>query len=518
MILPIHDDNPRTIQPWFSWAILTIQVAGAWVAFFAHPLASLFAIGPTELVSNHPSKYFFIPAFLYIAFIGGCLWVFADNLEDRLGRLGFLALYVMSGLMGALAEDVVTQSPDNGFAVASTSAVISCYVFLFPKRPVTFIYPSMSRGTEQIVGMGSVRASWALPTWLSAQMMTYLLPVVPTCPAATLIGLVIGGATGYVGSQLRPDNPYELEELIAGSGFERLSDVPIDPNASKKTKADTDEEPVGDPGPIILPPLPAADPSIAAPAPEGFDWAVIRVTDELRDVGALGRKIQKKTGELLYDVTRRLRTSRGILVPKCSREEAMAWAEEFTHQGTDCAAVRWDPNQPGPNHVARSVAWTDRSIAFELGDGALYDFAWRQCALFVGAQLVDEELRLEPSDDPQSNIAVTRVRKRAWPLIECYVRSRKSATTMRLRCSKHQTRFLGNAGDRQGILGFADAILRHRGATPMNAGVQVIANRGTWGHLHFDLAHGLEEYSAWLLHVMQWHRQQSGEQLLAPSD
>jgi membrane associated rhomboid family serine protease len=69
------------------------------------------------------------------------LWIFGDNLEDALGHMGFLAFYIASGLVAALAQimaDPLSQIPTVG-ASGAIGGVMGGYVLLFPRARVDIL-------------------------------------------------------------------------------------------------------------------------------------------------------------------------------------------------------------------------------------------------------------------------------------------------------------------------------------------------------------------------------------------
>ena len=66
------------------------------------------------------------------------LWIFGDNVEDTLGHLRFLALYVLSGVGAVSAQTLM--SPDSQVPMVGASGAISgvlgAYLFLFPHASV----------------------------------------------------------------------------------------------------------------------------------------------------------------------------------------------------------------------------------------------------------------------------------------------------------------------------------------------------------------------------------------------
>jgi membrane associated rhomboid family serine protease len=71
------------------------------------------------------------------------LWVFADNIEDRLGRAGFLLFYLVSGMVAALVQGVVDPEsvvPMVG-ASGAVAGVLGAYLVRFPRSTVYVVIP-----------------------------------------------------------------------------------------------------------------------------------------------------------------------------------------------------------------------------------------------------------------------------------------------------------------------------------------------------------------------------------------
>ena len=66
------------------------------------------------------------------------LWIFAPRVENRLGRLGFLALYLLGGLAAAAGHVLADPTSDLPMIGASgaVSAVMGGYVVLFPRARI----------------------------------------------------------------------------------------------------------------------------------------------------------------------------------------------------------------------------------------------------------------------------------------------------------------------------------------------------------------------------------------------
>ncbi len=76
----------------------------------------------------------------WMHFIGNMafIWVFADNIEDAFGHIGFLVFFAFCGAAAALAHTLAgpqSQSPLIG-ASGAVSGVMAAYLVLFPKARI----------------------------------------------------------------------------------------------------------------------------------------------------------------------------------------------------------------------------------------------------------------------------------------------------------------------------------------------------------------------------------------------
>jgi membrane associated rhomboid family serine protease len=76
------------------------------------------------------------------------LWIFGDNIEDRLGHIRYLIFYLLSGVIAPLAHVFATAmlaSDQSSLLVPSLGAsgaisgVLGAYILLYPARRVTVI-------------------------------------------------------------------------------------------------------------------------------------------------------------------------------------------------------------------------------------------------------------------------------------------------------------------------------------------------------------------------------------------
>jgi membrane associated rhomboid family serine protease len=73
------------------------------------------------------------------------LWIFGDNVEDRLGHVGYLAFYVVAGVLAGLAQ--ILPAPRSAIpaigASGAVAGVLGVYLLLYPKAPVRVVVPAV---------------------------------------------------------------------------------------------------------------------------------------------------------------------------------------------------------------------------------------------------------------------------------------------------------------------------------------------------------------------------------------
>ncbi len=102
--------------------------------------------GPVRKLPNDPSQVyatFFTAMFLHggwihLAMNMWMLWVFGNNIEDRLGRFLYLSYYVAGGLVGTLCQFMSDPQSDLPMIGASgaVAAVLGGYAITYPKAMV----------------------------------------------------------------------------------------------------------------------------------------------------------------------------------------------------------------------------------------------------------------------------------------------------------------------------------------------------------------------------------------------
>jgi membrane associated rhomboid family serine protease len=117
------------------------------------------------------------------------LWIFGDNVEDRMGPGRFVAFYMICGAIAALAQalpDTRSTVPMIG-ASGAVSGVLGAYLVLYPKANVVFALPFL---------VARVPAVAMLALWFAGQLAGSLLaePGTEGVAFAAHVGGFAGGA------------------------------------------------------------------------------------------------------------------------------------------------------------------------------------------------------------------------------------------------------------------------------------------------------------------------------------
>jgi len=178
-MFPYKDDNPTTSFPSVTIGIISLNI----VVFILQVLSGgdgqriVFAYGaiPHNIVSFestqpiHPFLTIFTSMFMH----GGLfhifgnmlyLWIFGNNIEDRLGHVRFIIFYLFCGIAAALSH-VLTAAGSNVPMIGASGAVsgvLGAYLLLFPYARIhTVIFLGFFVQTVQIPAL-IVIGFWAI--------------------------------------------------------------------------------------------------------------------------------------------------------------------------------------------------------------------------------------------------------------------------------------------------------------------------------------------------------------------
>jgi membrane associated rhomboid family serine protease len=155
-VLPLADHNPRRTTPVVNVILIIINV----VVFFWEISLGRYLERALFGVAFIPARFWYAPvdprnvATMFVSMflhggwlhLGGnmlYLWIFGDNIEDRLGHFRYLIFYFLSGIAATLAHAIAnpgSRMPSIG-ASGAIAGVLGAYVLLFPRQRVTTLIP-----------------------------------------------------------------------------------------------------------------------------------------------------------------------------------------------------------------------------------------------------------------------------------------------------------------------------------------------------------------------------------------
>ncbi len=180
-MFPYKDDNPSNTFPLVTIAIIVLNI----VVFILQMLSGtdgrqiVYAYGaipyniitmqtsPTQPI--HPALTLFTSMFMH----GGLfhifgnmlyLWIFGNNIEDRLGHFRFILFYLFCGIAAAVSHALIAPSSTVPMIGASgaISGVLGAYLLLFPYARIhTLIFLGFFVQTIQIPAL-IVIGFWAI--------------------------------------------------------------------------------------------------------------------------------------------------------------------------------------------------------------------------------------------------------------------------------------------------------------------------------------------------------------------
>jgi membrane associated rhomboid family serine protease len=246
-LIPIHDDNPTGQPAIVNWTLIAVNV----VVFFLSPISPLdvggdantpagfcrqlaffreWAAIPVELLENDPLDvtagpataegcvavepgYQKVPALSVLSAMflhGGLLhlagnmlflFVFGNNVEDRLGHLRYLLFYLACGYVATygFALSAPTSTDTLVGASGAIAGVLGAYLILFPSARVTSLVPFLFFIPVWLPAW-IVLGSWFVLQWLyfrgaataEGAGVAYLAHVVGFAAGVVLI-LLLGG-------------------------------------------------------------------------------------------------------------------------------------------------------------------------------------------------------------------------------------------------------------------------------------------------------------------------------------
>ena len=124
------------------------------------------------LMATLVTSQFLHGGLLHLGFNMLYLWIFGDNVEDRLGHGRFLLLYLTSGAVAAIAQLLVqpTSSVPMIGASGAIAGVLGAYFLMFPFARITTLIPTMLAWEMVELPAFVFLGFWFVLQWLQGMM------------------------------------------------------------------------------------------------------------------------------------------------------------------------------------------------------------------------------------------------------------------------------------------------------------------------------------------------------------
>jgi membrane associated rhomboid family serine protease len=193
--------NQNAFLFFYDWGAVPNCITGAAESVFPTDAGSFSISCPSEPYVTLLSSTFLHGGILHLGGNMLFLWIFGDNIELKFGKIKYLGIYLLWGILAGLMHimgDPTSITPAVG-ASGAISGVLGAYLVIFPKARIqTFLMLGF------FWRMMHIQARWFLPFWL---VFSNLLPFFiggfgvaggGVAYLAHIGGFAVGLATGYL--------------------------------------------------------------------------------------------------------------------------------------------------------------------------------------------------------------------------------------------------------------------------------------------------------------------------------
>ncbi|MGR9086856.1 MAG: rhomboid family intramembrane serine protease [Gammaproteobacteria bacterium] len=160
-MIPIRDTAPCHSRPVVTWALIvlctSIFVAMVWMPYeMSYRLVNLYGMVPLRYSNPDWARFHGLPFDGYLSFLTSLflhgnwlhliinmwfMWIFGDNVEDRMGHARFLIFYLVCGLFATYLQWFFDRNLDIPVVGASgaLAGVLGAYFFLYPMARVILL-------------------------------------------------------------------------------------------------------------------------------------------------------------------------------------------------------------------------------------------------------------------------------------------------------------------------------------------------------------------------------------------
>jgi membrane associated rhomboid family serine protease len=147
-MIPLRDVIPSRTTPYVTYVIIGLNVLVFLYELSLGDLADRFVFYFGLIPARFAWENVFTSMFVHGGFlhVGGnmlYLWIFGDNVEDRMGHGRYLVFYLLCGVAAAFAQTVL--NPDSRVPMVGASGAIAgvmgAYFILYPRSRIVTLLP-----------------------------------------------------------------------------------------------------------------------------------------------------------------------------------------------------------------------------------------------------------------------------------------------------------------------------------------------------------------------------------------
>jgi membrane associated rhomboid family serine protease len=154
MLIPLRTDCPLRSVPWMNWGLIAVNILiyvltsissdpnshGPLALYHGDAVRDLLALNPQD---PHLWQYFTYQflheSWLHVLGNMLFLYIFGNNINDRMGNLGYLGFYLAGGVVAGEGFALLNSSPVVG-ASGAVAAVTGAYLILLPRSNITLLF------------------------------------------------------------------------------------------------------------------------------------------------------------------------------------------------------------------------------------------------------------------------------------------------------------------------------------------------------------------------------------------
>ncbi len=216
MLIPLRTDSPLRTTPWMNWALIATNVITFLAQMKYSAAMSQWMLNPMRPELEHFVSYAFLHAgWGHIISNMLFLYIFGNNVNDRMGNIGYLGFYLAGAIFAGSGYVLFTQGPHPVLgASGAVAAVTGAYLVLFPRSNITVVYWWF------FIGMAEISSLWFIGLFFVLDLAGEFVPILGGQQSVAHMAHISGSLFGFVlclallWMHLLPRDPFDIVAMI----------------------------------------------------------------------------------------------------------------------------------------------------------------------------------------------------------------------------------------------------------------------------------------------------------------